>query len=220
MNSTHVFKSYNLPDFQVGKPKIIRHDIFSWLNLIRERGSFPTLPVGHFCVCYSRCTYRDDGGGGGVTVYLIRHLETTAMLCTMPFNGREKIPKWSVFTSSEERLLKRGRRATNKITLLLLHGRYQNYRFFQKIQGQNNIVTVLCQDLSKLVSLSTEASIHSNAKGYALKHQRQDPGMISNSNSQLLLMRWSGHHVNFLQTIGITCQMHESSQIFLPNILG
>ena len=110
MNSTHVFKSYNLPDFQVGKPKIIRHDIFSWLNLIRERGSFPTLPVGHFCVCYSRCTYRDDGGGGGVTVYLIRHLETTAMPCTMPFNGREKIPKWSVFTSSQERLLQRGRR--------------------------------------------------------------------------------------------------------------
>ena len=92
--------------------------------------------------------------------------------------------------------------------------------FSKKIQGQNNIVTVLCQDLSKLVSLSTEASIHSNAKGYALKHQRQDPRMISNSNSQLLLMRWSGHHVNFLQSIGITCQVHESSQIFLPNILG
>ena len=64
---------------------MIRHEM-------KERGSFPTLPVCHFCVCH-RCTYRDDGGGGGVTVYLIRHLETTAMLCTMPFNGREKIPK-------------------------------------------------------------------------------------------------------------------------------
>ena len=104
--------------------------------------------------------------------------------------------------------------------VFLLHSRYQTLRFFQKIQGQNNIVTVLCQDLNKLVSLSTEPSIHSNAKGYALKHQRQDPGMISNSNSQLLLMCWSGQHVNFLQTTWTTCQVHQSSQIFLPNILG
>ena len=93
-------------------------------------------------------------------------------------------------------------------------------KIFQKNPRSNYIFAALCQDLSKLVSLSTEASIHSNAKGYALKHQRQDPRMILNSNSQLLLMRWSGQHVNFLQTIGITCQVHESSQIFLPNILG